>query len=611
MRTLLLDPNSLLEFLLNRSNFIGKVEYLSTIFRRNSEIQLYLSQPGLDKIVSLIKPLNGLEKTEQLVTKLKKRIKILRLTQAVAEKAKSSSINYDSAVEIHLAIMKNIDAIVTHQPDNFSSEKLSIITLSDLQLNHLELSLAKNINELPAILVTPVDKILNLNKTFHIPSYIAPKPSKPKKSTRQLNPNYSSNKLSSPTGKNLSPLYIDRDRLLIKSFARSTAHVDFAKLSSLGLESLTYKSSLETLQASIDRNHSSIKSFARSTAQVDIQSAGLITGCRAYTNPVISLKESMLHAGKAYSLLMDGLSIKPLVARSTAQANIQNISDLSIACQAYISPLNGVQESIRQHSKICSSAIDSSSIRSPDHQSFAQLESSRFSGMTATALQTHENLLGSKVMEYIRPLGKASSLAVERLSSKSPDPQSFAQLESPRFSGMAATALQTHENLLGSKVMEYIRPSGKASSLAVERLSIKSPALPSFAQLESSRFSGMTATALQTHENLLGSKVMEYIRPSGKASSLAVERLSIKSPALPSFAQLESTRFGGVAATVLQAHESLLDTLKERIDRSSQLNPLSKVDRSFSDRAGLLSQIELLESMQRANTLDSYLSRKN
>jgi hypothetical protein len=513
MRTFLLDPNSLLEFLLNRSNFIDKVEYLSTIFRHNSGIQLYLSQPGLDKIVSLIKPLNGLKKTEQLVTKLKKRIKILRLTKAVAEKAKSSSINYDSAVEIHLAIKKNIDAIVTHQPDKFSSEKLRIITLSDLQLNHLELSLAKNINELPAILVTPIDKILNLNKTLHIPSYIAPKSLKPKKNTRQLNSNYSSNKLSSPTGKNLSPLYIDRDRL-------------------------------------------SIKLFAQSTAQVDIQSAGLITGCRAYTDPVISLKESKLHASKAYSLLVDELSIKPLLARPTAYANMQNISDLSTACQPYISLLDSAQESIRQYSKIWSSAINSTSIKSPDRQSIGKLKSMRICGLTATALQPYENSLGSKLMKDLLP-------------------------------------------------------SGKGWSLAVDSLSIRSPALQPIRQIESSRFGGIADTALQAHKNLLGDKLIKDILPSEKALSLAVDSLSIKSPALQPIRQIESSKFGDIVATSLQAPETLLDTWKERMDRASQLNPLLEVHHSFSDRSGLLSQIKSIESMQKANTLESYLSRKN
>ena len=47
---ILLDADTLLEFLLNRSKFIGKVEYLAEIFGANSSIQLYLSKPGLDKV---------------------------------------------------------------------------------------------------------------------------------------------------------------------------------------------------------------------------------------------------------------------------------------------------------------------------------------------------------------------------------------------------------------------------------------------------------------------------------------------------------------------------------------------------------------------------------
>jgi hypothetical protein len=440
MRTLLLDPNSLLEFLLNRSNFIGKVEYLSTIFRRNSEIQLYLSQPGLDKIVSLIKPLNGLEKTEQLVTKLKKRIKILRLTKAVAEKAKSSSINYDSAVEIHLAIKKNIDAIVTHQPDNFSSEKLSIITLSDLQLNHLELSLAKNINELPAILVTPVDKILNLNKTFHIPSHTGIKLLESKESSSQLDIKCSSDKVSTASTDKLSPQSTNArsiNRIIIDAFLNPSS------------ERLTCKSSLDTLRASIERNQLSIKSSDRSTAYIDIMiSTGRAVAHIAYESPFEKVRKIMLQAERVSSLVVDSLSIRP------------------------------------------------------------------------------------------------------------PVPQPIRQLESSEIGGIAATALQAHKKLLGGKLMKDILPSGKLSSLVVDSLSIRPP-------------------------------VPQPIR------------------------QLESSEIGGIAATALQVHKTLIDTLKERIDRSSQLNPLSKVDRSFSDRAGLLSQIELLESMQRANTLDSYLSRKN
>ncbi len=75
-------------------------------------------------------------------------------------------------------------------------------------------------------------------------------------------------------------------------------------------------------------------------------------------------------------------------------------------------------------------------------------------------------------------------------------------------------------------------------------------------------------------------------------------------------AQLEAARFSGLATDRLTCTSSL-DTLKERIDRSNQINPLLKVERLFSDRSGLLHQIKSIESMQKANILDSYLSRKN
>jgi hypothetical protein len=544
---ILLDADTLLEFLLNRSKFIGKVEYLSEIFGANSSIQLYLSKPGLDKIVSL-QALNEKE-SEQLVTRLKKRIKILRVTKAVAKKARSSSaIDYESAVEIHLAIKANIGAIVTHKPSDFSSEELKIISLNDLQQRkHLEDILSKNIKDLPAVFVINSEQISNLEAFYHLPSYTGVKSLEPKESSHQLDLTCSSDKVFSPSDDELLP----RSR-----YARSIAYADAAKLRSLGLENLTCKTSIDTLKVSIDRDRLSIKLFARSTAQVDIQSSELITRCRAYTDPVISLKESKLHASKAYSLLVDELSIKPLLARPTAYANMQNISDLSTACQPYISLLDSAQESIRQYSKIWSSAINSTSIKSPDRQSIGKLKSMRICGLTATALQPYENSLGSKLMKDLLP-------------------------------------------------------SGKGWSLAVDSLSIKPPALQSIRQIESTKISDIADTALQPHKNSLGGQLMKDLLPSGKGWSLAVDSLSIRSPALQPIRQIESSRFGGIVATSLQAPETLLDTWKERMDRASQLNPLLEVHHSFSDRSGLLSQIKSIESMQKANTLESYLSRKN
>jgi hypothetical protein len=435
---LLIAANTLLEFLVNRSQFISEVEYLSEMFESNSSARLYIAEPGLDKIASYLKLLNGLENSEKIVDAIKKRVKVLALTQVLAQEARfSCATNYESAVEVQLAIEANIGAIVTHKPSDFSSEEFTIITLNKLEERHkLEINYLKN--NLPAILV-----ISNLNKAlYHLPSYTDVKSLETHESTRQLDLTCSSDKVSTPSTDKLSPQSTN---------TRSTAYADVAKLRNLGLESLTCKTSIDTLKVGIDR----------------------------------------------------GLSIK-----------------------------------------------------SPELQSIGQLKSPRIGGITATAPQAYENSLGDKLTKDMLQMAKGLSLAVDSLSIKSPIPQPIRQLESTRFGGLTATVPQPYENSLGGKLKKDELQMAKGLSLAVDSLSIKSP-------------------------------ISQPIR------------------------QLESKIFGSIAATVPQPYENSLDTLKERIDRSSKINPLLKVDHSFSDRSGVLSQIKLVESMQRANTLDSYLPRKN
>jgi hypothetical protein len=585
---ILLDADTLLEFLLNRSEFIGKVEYLSEILGANSPIQLYLSKPGLDKIVSLVKPLSGLKKSQQLVIWLKKRIKILRLTKAVAKKAiLSSAIDYESAVEIHLAIKANIDAIVTHKPSDFSSEELTIITLSDLpQRKRLEDTLSKNIKDLPAVLVIDSEQISNLDKAFyHLPSYTGVKSLEPKESSHQLDLTCSSDKVFSPSGDELLP----RSR-----YARSTAYADVAKLRSLGLESLTCKSFLDVLKESIDRGLS-IKSSARSTAYADVaklRSLGLES---------LTCKTSIdtLKVG-----IDRGLSIKFPDLQPIKQLESTRIGGLTAtALQPYENSLGSkLTKDMLPSGKGLSLTVDNLSIKPPVPQPIKQLESTRIGGLTATALQPYENSLGSKLTKDMLPSGKGLSLTVDNLSIKPPVPQSIRQLESPRFGRITATALQAPEYLLGGKLMKDILPSGKGLSLAVDSLSVKSLS-QSFAQPEVIKFSASTAKYLAYEIPLAGEGIKNSL-PSGKELSLAIDNLSSKSLSR-SFAQPEITNFNTSTAKYL-AHKSPINTLKESIDCPSQLNPPSKVD-----RAGLFSQTKLLESMQKANTLDSYLSRKN
>ncbi|WP_310489974.1 PIN domain-containing protein [Chamaesiphon sp. VAR_69_metabat_338] len=310
---ILLDADTLLEFFLNRSDeFINEVNYLSKIFGSNSSIQIYISKPGLGKIAVFLKALNGLEISNRQVSGIKKRIKILRLTKAVAQKARLlSDLDYESAVEIQLAIEANISAIVTHKPSDFSSEELNIITLSDLQQrNHLEANLSKNIKDLPAVLVINSEQISNLDKAFyHLPSYTDVKSLEPKESSHQLDITCSSAKVSIASD-DKSSLRSRRFQAIEQIFLdalsqpvldRSTAQVNAVKLSGLA-----GKSSIDALKASIDRDKLSMKSFA----QIESKRFGGIadTALQAHESPLDILKESIGCFSQINPLLKEDLS---------------------------------------------------------------------------------------------------------------------------------------------------------------------------------------------------------------------------------------------------------------------------------------------------------------
>lgn len=509
---ILLDADTLLEFFRNRSEFIDKVKYLPEIFGANSSIQVYLSKPGLDKIVSL-QALNEKE-SEELVTRLRKIIKILRVTKAVAKKANSSSaIDYESAIEIHLAIKANIGAIVTHKPSDFSSGELSIITLSDLpQRNHLEVNLSKNIKDLPAVLVINPEQISNLDKAFyHLPSYTSVKSLEPKESSHQLDLTCSSDKVSSPSGDNSSPRSTNArsiqqvilDALSQPVFNRATAHSNVLKYNSLATAHLAHEKHLDDLRKSI---------------LGDIQKHS----------------DALFAAGKEHSSLVARLSSQSKNSQLINRTDLVKLRDLATESLTLGSSYNGLNTGVARISEIQSSLVDRLSIKPPLTQSIVHPDTAQF-GNLAASIQVGNSLLVNRLLP--EPLVARSAGKIDFLKPDIPTPVSKSS------KGFA------------DDLLTGVLHDGKAHSSLVERLSIK----PILARL--------TAQANVT-----------------KVSSLMPENL---------------------------ACESSFDTFVKRIDRSSQINPLPKIDRSCSDQSGLFSQIKLLESMQRANTLESYLSRKN
>lgn len=487
---ILLDADTLLEFLLNRSEFIGKVKYLSEIFGANSSIQIYLSKPGFDKIVSLIEPLSGLKESQQLVLCLKKRIKILRLTKAVAKKAiLSSAIDYESAVEIHLATKANIGAIVTHKPSDFSLEELNIITLSDLQQrNQMEVNLSKNIKDLPAVLVINSEQISNLDKAFyHLPSYIGVKSLELKESSHQLDLTCSSDKVDSPSGDELSP--------------RSTNARSIKQIIADGL-----------------LNQSA---FDRLTVRADLLKSDSLTGYRAYTSHLARLNESILQSGKAYSFITDSLSSQneliqsvikannpifsdlaatckahsslvdhllspPLVARSTAHADVIKSDSFATGLQKFNNPLDGAIKGMLQAGKAYSSAVNNLSIKSTSIFRYtAQLESSIFSDLT-TALQLYKSPVDN-LRESMLQVSKPYSFIAESLSHQGeflrPSGQfSFSRLTTRYLSDAGLAYINPLDDLT-----ESLFKTNKPYSLLGESLSRESELLRSISRIDEKR----------------------------------------------------------------------------------------------------------------------------
>jgi predicted nucleic acid-binding protein len=403
---ILLDADILLEAVLDRNMFIDEIEKLFEILTLN-KIEIFISELGLSRINSTMKIFNTSRKMTGVFFKVKKPLKKLKITERIAQKAKLLAVNdFESAVEISLAIEANIGAIITHKPDDFSGGEFNILTLTDFQQRHkMEVSASGDTNELLARWTIPLEKLFNLNKILdRSPSYTDIKSLKLNESTSQLDITSSSDKVSTSSTDKLSPQSTNArsiNRIIIDAFLNPSS------------ERLTCKSSLDTLRASIERNQLSIKSSDRSTAYIDI----------------------MISTGR------------------------------SVAHIAYESPFEKVRKIMLQAERVSSLVVDSLSIRPPVPQPIRQLESSKIGGIAATALQAHRKLLGGKLMKDIFPSVKASSLVVDSLSIRPPVPQPIRQLESSEIGGIAATALQAHKTLIDT-LKERIDRSSQLNPLS-------------------------------------------------------------------------------------------------------------------------------------------------
>lgn len=125
MIRVLVDTDLILEALLNRSGFVGEIQpLLDRVDPLIERIQMYVTDVGLQRIKTFASRLQNLEIAEKVVDWLKERMQTCSIDQNMLKKACSSAlIDFESAVELVGARNLDLDAIVTHKPDDFAEAK--------------------------------------------------------------------------------------------------------------------------------------------------------------------------------------------------------------------------------------------------------------------------------------------------------------------------------------------------------------------------------------------------------------------------------------------------------------------------------------------------------
>jgi hypothetical protein len=197
---ILLDADTFLEYVLKRSHFFDRVKAVAELISPNSSIKLFLSELGVEKILGMIKLTTTPAELKKFHSGLKKIFTILKPTSLTAKSFREcSAFDPESAIEVCLAIENNIGAIVTHKPNDFRTDRFSIIMLNDLHLyQNLEKIHLKQVKELPAVYGVNFEQISFLNNIFQqSPGHereTSPKPNKfnPQSSKKTADPQTSS-----------------------------------------------------------------------------------------------------------------------------------------------------------------------------------------------------------------------------------------------------------------------------------------------------------------------------------------------------------------------------------------------------------------------------------
>jgi predicted nucleic acid-binding protein len=132
---ILVDADLILEALMNRNGFVGDITEL--LDRVNPLIQMHITDIGWQKIYAYASRLRNTKIAEIVIDWLQDKIQICSIEQTIIQQARSSPLkDFESAVELACASYQELDAIVTHNQDDFADapNKFWVWSVAELRL---------------------------------------------------------------------------------------------------------------------------------------------------------------------------------------------------------------------------------------------------------------------------------------------------------------------------------------------------------------------------------------------------------------------------------------------------------------------------------------------
>ncbi|MDB9373015.1 PIN domain-containing protein [Nodularia sphaerocarpa] len=135
MIRILLDADVILEALINRQEFTEDIREL--LDRVHPLIQMYITDVGWEKIYVYARCLKNSKIADIVIYWLQRKIEVCPVNQIILQKARSLPLrDFESSVEFSSACYWEINAIVTHKPEDFalSTNNLWVWSIADFCL---------------------------------------------------------------------------------------------------------------------------------------------------------------------------------------------------------------------------------------------------------------------------------------------------------------------------------------------------------------------------------------------------------------------------------------------------------------------------------------------